>query len=246
MNELEFRQNLMINSLELTKDMQSYLLENPRAKKWVKEQRSFEESLSKVISVKVPESLEERILLQQSFNQKPSNNADWLQKWGYFATSFTLVAVIFSFWLNTETPPYSSPEEVYVMQEGVIDHIFEHVIESESLAKSTSLPQTKSEMQLLFAKVGAKLHTPVSSMKYVGECIVNGKKALHLVLQEGDSIVTIIIMPNERLTAMKSFEQLGQQGQLIPVVGGVVAIVGYFPEKNIMAQYNFFKSVDFG
>jgi len=50
-------------------------------------------------------------------------------------------------------------------------------------------------------------------------------------------------MPGQQLTAMEAFEASGYQGELLPVKGGIVAIMGKGRKQVALAHMRFFKAV---
>ena len=82
-------------------------------------------------------------------------------------------------------------------------------------------------------------------MSYAGMCVVEGQEGLHIVMQQDGEPVTIIVMPGQQMEAITAFNKSGYQGQLIPVKGGVVAIVANTQEQLALAQIRFFKAVKF-
>ena len=100
-------------------------------------------------------------------------------------------------------------------------------------------------MQALFATVGAHLQQPIEQMSYAGECVVKGQKGLHIVIQEAQGPVTVIVMPGQQIEAMQAFESSGYHGELIPIKGGVVAIVANNMQQLALTQIRFFKAVRF-
>ena len=57
--------------------------------------------------------------------------------------------------------------------------------------------------------------------------------------------MTVIVMPGHQLEAMQAFNSSGYHGELIPVKGGVVAIVANGMEQLALAQIRFFNAVRF-
>lgn len=251
MTELEFRRRLLESPNQLDEAVQAYLAEHPDKAADVKAQKAFEAELKQTMRVTPPEGLEERILLKSRFEEPPQNDGGWFGNLTAFTASFALVAV-FAIWQWPLQPGTGSVEHsVASAQEGlleqaVVDHIIDHAREAPDLMKAQPLDQDEASLQKLFAKVGAVLDKPVDFMSYAGECEVNGQKGLHLVLQEEAGPVTIIVLPGKQLTTMQAFNRSGFQGQMIPVKGAMVAIVGDSYQELAMAQMHFFKAVRFG
>ncbi|MDG6773724.1 DUF3379 family protein [Thiomicrorhabdus sp. ZW0627] len=127
----------------------------------------------------------------------------------------------------------------------MVAHILDHMAEDPSLMLAQTPPHSAGEIKALFTKVGATLEKPIGSMSYAGECVIEGQKGLHIVMQDEAGPVTVIVMPGQQLTAMEAFKAGGYTGELIPVKGGIVAIVGNSMEQLALAQMRFFEAVRF-
>lgn len=244
-DELKFQQRLLEDPNHLDEEMLAFLEENPTKKSVVKKAKAFDEDLRHVLNVPVPEGLQERILIKNSFeNQTAANDSSWFKPLSMFAASFLVVSVGLWTWLNPIGTDSVNSTEVAVMEQAVIDHLIEHAAESpEDMAQYESL--SDKEVQELFTYVGATLNKPIDFMSYAGGCEIDGKRGLHVVLQEEEGPVTIIVLPGEKLSGMYAFAKEGFKGNMMPVKGGVVAIIGSNEKQLAMAQMHFFKAVSF-
>lgn len=240
MDELTFRKELLSNPNMDDSIVEAYLRKHPEACEFIAEVKGLDKAICQTLQIPVPEGLQEKIILQQSFEQQAEDS--WWQspKWA-MAASFSLVMIIAAVWFS-EDKPFETPLQ---MQDAVIEHVIEHVVEAPELLESTDTKRM-DDLQQLFASVGASLNRPIDYMAYADECSVGGKTALHLILDEKQGPVTIIVIPGEKIDAMQAFTHSGYQGELIPVTGGVVAIVGESYEQLAMAQAHFFEAVKFG
>lgn len=260
MNELTFRKQLQVNPYQLNDDMLAYLQAHPEHKSLVQKVRAFDKQIEEVLDVEIPEGLHARILLNQSYqdaaeeshvsdagNETPAVtqmsewkkmlNGSWLGL-SAMAASLIVVAVSLNLWL---TPP----KLAHMTGTDLVAHITDHIQEDPSLMTAVKLPKTEADMQRLFATVGASLQQPVDSMSYAGACVINGQQGLHIVMQDEQGPITVIVMPGQQLAAMEAFQSSQYQGELIPVKGGVVAIVANSMEQVAIAQIRFFKAVKF-
>ena len=154
------------------------------------------------------------------------------------AASLMIVAVSITLWQAPDTlKQVNGPD--------MVAHILEHIEEEPALMSTLKLPKTEADTQALFATVGASLQQPINQMSYAGECVVQGQKGLHIVIQDAQGPVTVIVMPGQQIDAMQAFEASGYHGELLPVKGGVVAIVANSMEQVALAQIRFFKAVRF-
>ncbi|WP_040727747.1 DUF3379 family protein [Thiomicrorhabdus sp. Kp2] len=276
MNDMTFRTKLLTNPQLLDEEMLQFLAKNPEKKQTIQQAREFDEKISDVFDIEIPEGLHAKILLNQSYQQNRKNtltnvetpeirlavNSDklesietisnqstkrstsaWLTNYftgwaGGIAASLIAFVVMFSLLQTTHVHKAISGE-------AMVEHILAHIAEDPSLMTAVKLPNSEEEMQQLFASVGAQLNKPVEGMSYAGICEVEGQKGLHIVIQESGEPITIIVMPGQQVAAMQAFEKSGYHGELMPVKGGVVAIVANSMEQVALAQIRFFKSVKF-
>lgn len=270
---MTFRTKLLTHPQVLDDEMIEYLEAYPDKKSLVQSAREFDQTISDVLDVEVPEGLHARILLNQSYqeNQDSSQeNVEQLEKdvigvenvtvlepsvsnsvktgwmnnllfgsWKMgLAASVMGVAILLGVWQNAQHITALSGE-------ATIDHIIAHIEHDPSLMTAVKLPSSEQELQQLFANVGAQLSKPVEGMSYAGMCDVEGQLGLHIVMQEQGQPVTIIVMPGQQVEAMHAFQKSGYQGEIVPVKGGVVAIVANSMEQVALAQIRFFKAVKF-
>lgn len=268
MNELQFQRELLTNPLKLNKDMLAYLEKNPEKKIMAKNAQCFDQQIEQALDVEVPEGLEARILLSQSYpadaeEVKASEDTNGLSDlgsiglsntsssvvpmsksnfplWGLSAVAASLLVVSFSLtlWLG----PVGVEE---IGGNDVVAHILDHVEEDPELMTAFKVPDSQQDLQKLFLAVGASLNEPIDQMSYAGECVLKGQKGLHVVIQDRQGPVTIIVLPGQQLDSMVAFEASGYQGELVPVKGGVVAIVGNNLDHLAHAHMRFFKAVKF-
>lgn len=252
MNDVSFLHALNQNPLELDEDMMEYLKNNPEKMPMVKEAKEFDKQLISLLAVEPPEGLADKIIVRNGFSTKAANDTSWFSNLSMVAASFLIVVVGFWVWQTNDSPLTNnldsqvaviSPQE---MSSRMVDHILEHTIDQVHAMPASQLAVDDVDLQRVFAFVGASLHKSIDRMSYAGQCDVDGKLGLHIVIQEKTGPVTVIVMPGEHLAVIKSFEQSGYVGNLIPVKGAVVAIIGKTEEEVAMAQMHFFQSVDFG
>ncbi len=246
MNELQFRKQLQASPFQLSDEMQAYLKEHPELKPIVQNARELDQQIEHALKVEVPEGLEARILVKQQHKEKTEKNSPppiriqsnrWA-RWSGVAASLLVVLVGLGVWQERATLfPLKATD--------VIAHVIHHMEDEPDFMALTKLPKSEKVLQKLFLAVGASLEHPVEHMSYVGECVINGQKGLHIVLQEADGPVTIIVMPGQQLAAMEAFEASGYQGELLPVKGGIVAIMGKGRKQVALAHMRFFKAVRF-
>lgn len=259
MNDLQFQKQLQINPFDLDESMLNYLEQHPELKASVKKARDFEQQIEQAFDVDIPEGLEARILMNQSYEMSKESDLDShlddqkvashsiglaatkvLPWWGLggIAASLLVVTISFNLW---QAPAGLAP----VKATDYIAHIVDHIGHEPELMTAYKVPKNEQDLQKLFLAVGASLEQPIAEMSYAGECVLNGQTGLHIVMQDVDGPVTVIVMPGQQLAAMEAFEASGYQGELMPVKGGVVAIIANNLEQLALTHMRFFKSVKF-
>jgi len=129
--------------------------------------------------------------------------------------------------------------------ETMVKHILDHIAQDTASMTTGQLPSSEAQMKKLFANVGAQLNKPVEGMSYAGMCDVAGQKGLHIVMMENGQPITIMVIPGQQIAAIEAFQKSGYHGEIMPVKGGIVAIIGNSMEQVALAQNRFFKAVKF-
>lgn len=154
------------------------------------------------------------------------------------AASLMIVAVSITLW--------QAPKELKQMNGlDMVAHILDHIGKEPALMTVIKRPKTEADLQALFATVGASLNQPIERMSYAGECVVEGERGLHIVIQDKQGPVTVIVMPGQVIEAMQTFEASGYHGELLPVKGAIVAIVANSMEQLALMQVQFLRTVKF-
>ncbi len=248
LDEFTFQQKLLQDPANLDAEVMQFLEKNPEKLKGVQQVKTFNLKLHSVMQVQPPEGLADRILMKNCFAES-ANDVHWLKPMSMVAASALLIVVATwssntSLW-EQQGGSHSVNMDSATVADGVLKHIIEHVKEDPSLMAEHSLALNDNAVQKIFNFVGASLNKSISNMSYAGPCVINGEQGLHVVIQEADGPVTVIVLPGVHLDVMQSFNQGGFMGQMIPVEGAVVAIVGTSDIQLAMAQMDFFKSVSF-
>ncbi len=248
MNDLQFKKQLQAAPFQLDEEMRAYLQSHPELNNMVQNSQRWDQQIKNALQIDPPEGLEARILLKQSYSETAENFSPppvleqkkpthW-RHWRAMAASVMLVAIGVGLWQERATLfPLKASD--------LIAHVVHHMEDEPDFMRVNKSPENAQELQKLFLAVGATLDHPIEHMSYAGECVINGQKGLHIVLQEPEGPVTIIVMPGQQLAAMEAFEASGYQGELLPVKGGIVAIMGKGRKQVALAHMRFFKAVKF-
>jgi hypothetical protein len=78
---------------------------------------------------------------------------------------------------------------------------------------------------------------------YAQACVINGNDVPHLVIQGQHGPVTILLMPEEKVSAVTPFDGESVKGVILPVGEGSIAIIGNRDERLEPIQKNVLNSV---
>ncbi len=252
LNEVTFLHRLHQNPAVVDEEMMVFLKEHPSKLETVKQAKEFDKQLVDVMSLIPPEGLADRIIVKNCFSNQMVNNPNWFSGFAMLASLFLVVSISWWAW-QSNIAQVSSRDKLSIvasldnnMSSSIVAHIIEHVAQHPEIMTTKPLAVNDVELQKIFNFVGASLSKPIETMSYAGACVVDGKQGLHVVIQEKTGPVTVIVLPGKHLEVMQPFNEDGFIGNLIPVKGAVVAIVGKSEIQVVMAQASFFKAVKFG
>ena len=83
----------------------------------------------------------------------------------------------------------------------------------------------EEKVQITMAKAGARM---ASSLPFsiARTCKIRGIVAPHFVMQTSEGAVAILLLSKERMLTAHSFEELGYQGQIVPMGSHSIAVIG--------------------
>jgi len=152
----------------------------------------------------------------------------------WFALAATVVLGAFVGLRVTQTDvEYGSLEEQLLAH---IDH------EPRALAVS-STPVSDARLQWAVPTAVATMSHDGGLITYVQSCTINGETVPHLVIQGEHGPITILLMPNEKISESRRFDGVGVRGVILQVGNGSVAIIGDREETLDRVQKNVLDSV---
>ena len=105
----------------------------------------------------------------------------------------------------------------------------------------------KVEDDLLYevvpADVAQNLITAQGLITYAETCPINGKDVPHLIIQGQQGPITIMLLPDEKISEAISLNDENSHGVILPVGDGSIAIIGAREEKLEEVQKQIVQSV---
>ncbi len=174
--------------------------------------RQFDKRLKTALNVPVPENLEAKILLRQSFQSKPARPGQ-PSMWALAASVLLVLSLAISgSWY------YDNAQKS--LQSDLLS-----VVNTARYAMDSVGPVSATQIAQAFEPIGLRLASLPGNVSFAGKCLVQGKIAGHMIVRQQGKPITLIFMPNRwRLTAA-DFDSQHWRGQLVPVASGTIAII---------------------
>jgi hypothetical protein len=178
-------------NVEVPTDLESNILANMR----------FDEKLTTAVEVEIPEGLESRILTAQSMSGADTSNVHELKprskttstssnsgyKWLSIAAGLVLA-------IGLSIGTYQLGES-----HGIEQQVFAHVNEDLYALDRNDNIQLAS-FNKMFESHGIKANNNIGSIKYAGNCPVDGKLVPHFILDFNGFSLTVAYLPDENAT----------------------------------------------
>jgi len=203
MNCLDYRRTLAAGEAE-TADMKAHRLQcGACAAQW-REHAEFERDLRAGIAVEIPAGLEERVKRAIIFSRRR-----FLAAASVAAAAAGIGAYV---WLWRDGTLAMACIE-FVMKE-----------EAKSIMMG-AMPREKAEAALAGTLPLARIER-VGQLKHIGPCPFNGATAYHVVLSVPQGKVTLLVMPDSRMSSSQRAGHDGLYASVVPLRKGSVGVVG--------------------
>jgi hypothetical protein len=103
--------------------------------------------------------------------------------------------------------------------------LVEHVAH-EPQALASPVPADADTVAQVLERGGIRLRPDFETVSYANSCEFRGRTVPHLVVQTDRGPVTVMVLRNEKLTAVTHFDEQGYSGSIVPAGPGSIAIIG--------------------
>ena len=155
----------------------------------------------------------------------------------WFALAATVLLAVF---VGIRAPDMGSIDGT--LEEQVLAHL-DH--EPRALRVSSKPVSDRRLAKVVPGNLAAMNHD-AGLITYAQTCVINGKTIPHLVIQGEYGPVTILLMPEEKISAAKLLDGVNIQGVILPVGDGSIAIIGNREEQLERIKKNVLDSVTWG
>jgi hypothetical protein len=207
MNCLEYRRLLLAEGREAD-DMKLHRLQCATCAHLLAEHEAFEAELRRGLEVPMPPRLEERLVSSHLMRRRRFLAAAGVSALAAGAGAYT--------WFVREDPLALACIQ-FVMKE-----------EAKSIMMG-AMPREQAAAALARALPIERIER-VGQIRFVGPCPFNGHNAYHLVLAVPQGKVTLLVLPETRVTVGRRAAHDGLYASVMPLKSGSVGIVGSDPE----------------
>ena len=179
---------------------------------------SFEQELHRVASIPIPDGLAEQIILRQ---RKPR----WHSKLSMLAIAATLVLSVSAF------VGYRMLAERNDLAGDFIAHV---ASEPDMLSMHGSVERVRFDEAL--DGYGARFEGPIGEIRFLGDCVVNGKLAKHILVQTQYGPATLLLFPQQRVSMSKPMSRDGFAVVILPLANGSMGIVTDTPDHALRVE----------
>ena len=222
MDDLEFRKNATIEPDSVDQDFLLKSRQTASNRRFVKQQKQFNQQLLDTLHVRPPENLSERIILAQQLGEHQRQNQHSRHKrwrnWLGGSIAASLVIALSVHFILPETLNST------VLAQQVVEHVNE-----DTHALNIHMDVPKSSIDTMLASYGGKLNGPIGQVYFLGRCIIGGHTGIHMVLKTSRGLVTVFLLPTQRIDNSTLLDEGQLSGILYPSGKGSIAIVAEQP-----------------
>lgn len=212
MNCFEFRRHYLADPYRQTADTRQHREECHSCTAFAAEQDRINKAVEYIVRVPVPTDLEARVLMQQSFQASRVAQRRASMIWR-MAAVFVL-GISISIWIALWHGPG-------VLADAVVSYVRTQPVQS--LAQDT---MSADEVRKVFQDERIQFQSEVVSVHYAMPCIINGIRAIYMVVDSDNGPVSVVVMPQQTVPERTTFSEAGYQGVIVRCQQGSVAIVG--------------------
>ena len=130
-----------------------------------------------------------------------------------------------------------------VDHESLAAEVLAHVTHEPSALRVTDVAVSDDHLHEIVPANIAELDESAGLITYAASCPINGRNVPHLVIQGQQGPITIILMPDEKISSAIALNDENQHGVILPVGDGSIAIVGGLDEALDEVQKQILQSV---
>ncbi len=191
------------------------------------EMRALDATIARALAIDVPElkipDLPELGREDENVAYLPFRRAAKISMpaWIGIAASFALAAII-----GVQFVGNGSAHDQLLAEQ-----VLAHVDHEPWALKVTNVAVSEAQFARVINPVVGTMDRGIGLVSYAQTCIINGMKIPHLVIQGERGPITLLLMPNEKVSSAVSLSGENVNGVILPVGDGSIAIIGEREER---------------
>jgi hypothetical protein len=177
----------------------------PQCAEHLRRLRAFDERIRAALSVPVP----------AAHGPRTATPAGGLDRRRWMALAASIVAGVLVGTLLWVGSPRDS------LARDLVEHVAH-----EPQALASPVPADADTVAQVLERGGIRLRPDFETVSYANSCEFRGRTVPHLVVQTDRGPVTVMVLRNEKLTAVTHFDEQGYSGSIVPAGPGSIAIIG--------------------
>lgn len=130
-----------------------------------------------------------------------------------------------------------------IQYESLADEVLAHLDHEPAALRVTDAAVSDDRLHAIVPATVANLDHGAGLITYAQTCIINGKRVPHLVIQGTKGPITVLLMPEERVSQAIALAGDSVDGVILPVGNGSIAIIGGAGERLEAVQEELLQSV---
>ena len=208
MNCIEFRHLILTDPYSKDSAAEAHLASCDQCARFRQEILDMDSDIEKALAIPVPDGLANRILLNQSL--KAGNDSNWF-RYGMAASFLAALVLGASLLTNTDSTAYAEPMLVHAAHKPHEFYGSEHQ------------PIGGKELAQLMASFN--LSASINNVVYAAVCPIDGERAVHLVIKDGEDQYTVMLLPEHSPGKRYNVSDDLWRGYISPHPAGALAVL---------------------
>ena len=181
------------------------------------EMLALNENIAAAMDINVPELTMPQLPQLETENVVSLASRRSIPKPAWFALAATvLLAAVIGIRMTGMDETYGSLQE----------QVLAHVDSEQGALKVSAVPVSDNRLARAVPDSIATMNHDAGLITYAQSCTINGRSVPHLVIQGEHGPITILLMPDEKVSRAITLDGVNIQGIILPVGGGSIAIIG--------------------
>jgi hypothetical protein len=219
MNCLEFRHLILADPYSKDSEAHAHLASCDQCTAFHQEVLDLDGNIEKALMVEVPEGLANRVLLKQSL--KPANDSNW-RRYGIAASFFAALILGASFLTTSNSNLEAAPMLAHAAHQPHEFYGDEHI------------PIAGDELEAMMKRLN--LSASIGNVVYAAICPIDGERAAHLVIKDGEDQYTVMLLPEHSPSKMYTVDDELWRGYISPHPAGALAVLAGANDKHAIER----------